>query len=275
MTHFIGVTGIRLRSRIRPDAGGALARQGRVQPVAAAALAVMVLGITAGAAVVIRDEGYRAKALAAQAHADQELRQRVASLEARINAQPDWPAIVKHVEPSVLTVETSAGLGSAWVAHADARGSDLVTNFHVIADAWNAGDTTVDVKQGDLTIKGVITKVDRNNDLAVVHVAQRLVPLPAAAFRPELGSMVMAVGSPLGLSGSVSIGVVSGYRSIDGSDWLQFSAPISPGNSGGPVVDGQGRVVAVAAAKFEGTGVEALSLAIPVQTVCTVLVICG
>ena len=274
MTHFIGATGIRLRSRIRPDAGEAVGRPSRLQRVAAAVLAVMVLGAAAGAAAIMRGERSNAQALAAQAHANQELRQRVASLEARINAQPDWTAIVKRVEPSVLTIETSAGLGSAWVAHADARGSDLVTNFHVVAEAWNAGDTTVDVKQGDLTINGVITKVDRNNDLAVVHVSQRFIPLPAAAFRPELGSMVMAVGSPLGLSGSVSIGVVSGYRSLDGSDWLQFSAPISPGNSGGPVVDAQGRVVAVAAAKFEGSGVEALSLAIPVQTVCTMLVTC-
>lgn len=273
MTELIGVTGIRLRSGIRPDAGrpGAFRLQ-----MAAAVLAVITLGVPVGAAGVIAgNERSRAQALAAQAQANQELRQRVASLEARINAQPDWPAIVKRVEPSVLTIETSAGLGSGWVAHADARGSDLVTNFHVIADAWNAGDTAVEVKQGDLTIKGVITRVDPTDDLAIVHVSQRFVPLPAEAFRPELGSMVMAVGSPLGLGGSVSIGVVSGYRSIDGSDWLQFSAPISPGNSGGPVVDGKGRVVAVAAAKFEGTGVEALSLAIPVQTACTMLVTCG
>lgn len=276
MTHFVGLTGIRLRSRIRPDAGRAGALHGRVQLAAAAVLAATMLGVTAaGVAVIIRDERSSAQALAAQAQANQELRQRVSSLEIRLNAQPDWPAIVKRVEPSVLTIETSAGLGSAWVVQSDARGSDLVTNFHVIAGAWNAGDTTVDVKQGDLTITGVITRVDRNDDLAIVHVAERLVALPAAAIRPELGSMVVAVGSPLGLGGSVSIGVVSGYRSIDGSDWLQFSAPISPGNSGGPVVDGQGRVVAVAAAKFEGTGVEALSLAIPVQTVCTMLVACG
>lgn len=97
---------------------------------------------------------------------------------------------------------------------------------------------------------------------------------PCRPTRRIARSTVIAVGSPLGLAGSLSIGVVSGYRSIDGSDFLQFSAPISPGNSGGPVVDGNGRVVAVAAAKFEGTGVEALSLAIPVQTVCTMLVTC-
>jgi serine protease Do len=55
------------------------------------------------------------------------------------------------------------------------------------------------------------------------------------------------------------------------SDYVQFSAPISPGNSDGPVVDSRGRVVAVASAKLVGDGVEALSLTIPVQTVCLTL----
>ena len=84
----------------------------------------------------------------------------------------------------------------------------------------------------------------------------------------------MVVGSPLGLGGSVSVGVISGFRSVEGSDYIQFSAPISPGNSGGPVVDARGRVVAVASAKFEGPGIEALSLGIPVQTACTAAVVC-
>jgi S1-C subfamily serine protease len=274
MTQLVGVTGIRVRSGIRPDAAGRGVTFG-LRPALAAVMAVAVIGIPAAVAnVIIRDESANQRALAAQVRDNQELRQRITSLEARLNAQPDWTAIVRRVEPSVLTIETSGGLGSAWVVHADSRGSDLVTNFHVVADAWNAGDSEVDVKQGDRTIKGVISRVDRDNDLAIVHVTEQFNALPAAESRPDLGTTVMAVGSPLGLAGSLSIGVVSGYRSIDGSDYVQFSAPISPGNSGGPVVDGQGRVVAVAAAKFEGTGVEALSLAIPVQTVCTMLVTC-
>jgi putative serine protease PepD len=274
MTLSFGITGIRMRSVIRPDAGGRGVTFG-LRPALAAVMAVVVVGIPAAMAnVIIRDESANQHALAAQARDNVELRQRITSLEARLNGQPDWIAIVQRVEPSVLTVETAAGLGSAWVAHADSTGSDLVTNFHVVADAWNAGDTEVDVKQGDRTIKGVISRVDRDNDLAIVHVTERFAALPAVVLRPELGSTVMAVGSPLGLAGSLSIGLVSGYRSIDGSDFMQFSAPISPGNSGGPVVDGRGRVVAVAAAKFEGAGVEALSLAIPVQTVCTMLVTC-
>ncbi len=274
MTQFAGVFGIRTWSGIRPDAAGRGVTFG-LRPALAAVMAVAVIGVPAAMAnVIIRDESANQEALAVQVRDNQELRQRITSLEARLNAQPDWTAIVRLVEPSVLTIETSTGLGSAWVAHADSAGSDLVTNFHVVADAWNAGESEVDVKQGDRTIKGVISRVDRDNDLAIVHVTERLAALPAVVSRPELGSTVMAVGSPLGLAGSLSVGVVSGFRSIDGSDYMQFSAPISPGNSGGPVVDGRGRVVAVAAAKFEGSGVEALSLAIPVQTVCMTLVTC-
>jgi putative serine protease PepD len=269
-----GITGIRAWSAIRPGAGprGVTAGAG---PALAILLALVVLALpVAAAGVIIRDESASRQALAAEARANQELRQRVTALEARLNARPDWTAIVRRVEPSVFTIETSAGLGSAWVARSDSAGSDLVTNFHVVADAWNAGVSEVDVRQGDRTIKGIITRVERDDDLAIVHVTEHFPALKTVAYRPALGSSVMAIGSPLGLAGSLSIGVVSGYRSLDGGDFLQFSAPISPGNSGGPVVDDQGRVVAVAAAKFEGTGVEALSLAIPVQTACTMLVAC-
>lgn len=149
-----------------------------------------------------------------------------------------------------------------------------MTNFHVVAETWGGGVVAVDVRHGDQTITGTITRVDPGDDLALVHVTQQLPVLTTAAARPRLAETVMAVGSPLGLAGSVSVGVVSGFRSVEGSDFIQFSAPISPGNSGGPVVDARGRVVAIASAKFEGPGVEAISLAIPVQTACSVLVAC-
>jgi S1-C subfamily serine protease len=113
--------------------------------------------------------------------------------------------------------------------------------------------------------------MDPGDDLAIVHIAERSPALHTAIRRPQLGDTVMAVGSPLGLGGSVSLGVISGFRSVEGGDYIQFSAPISPGNSGGPVLDRHGSVVAVTAAKFMGTGVEALSLAIPVATACTMV----
>ena len=201
--------------------------------------------------------------------------QRIASLERAAATQPDWPSIATSIGPSVVTVETDRALGSAWVAHADSSGSDLVTNFHVIADAWNAGEAHVTVRRGDVMTQGMIVRVDPADDLALVHVSDRWTALPSNTQRPKIGATVMAVGSPLGLSGTVTVGIVSGFRSLEGSDYVQFSAPISPGNSGGPVVDSRGRVVAVASAKLVGDGVEALSLAIPVQTVCLQLVTCS
>lgn len=209
-----------------------------------------------------------------QARSIDSLRARVHTLQAGVEAQPDWSAIARKVEPSVFTIETSYGLGSGWVARSGASGSELVTNFHVIDEVFTAGMVTVDVRQGDRTIKGTIARVDRNDDLAIIHVAEILPALQTVRNRPALAQAVMVVGSPLGLGGSVSVGVISGFRSVEGSDYVQFSAPISPGNSGGPVVDARGRVVAVASAKFEGPGVEALSLAIPVQTACAMAVEC-
>jgi putative serine protease PepD len=200
--------------------------------------------------------------------------QQVAELKQQLADRPNWPAIVQTVERSVLTVEAGDALGSAWVAHTDAHGSELVTNYHVVADSWTDGSANVDVRQGDRTLVGTIERVDPDDDLAVVHVAEQLPALVSVTARPEIGSGVMAVGSPLGLDGTVTIGIVSAFRSLEGSEYLQFSAAVSPGNSGGPVIDEHGRVVGVTSAKLVYPGAEGLSLAIPVQVVCLNLVAC-
>ena len=203
-----------------------------------------------------------------------QLDQKVTALEKQQGSQADWSAVAAKVEPSVVKIQAGDATGSGWVVRSDTNGSELVTNYHVIADSWSAGNATVEVRQEDRTLKGSIVRVDSSDDLAVIHVAERLPALGTAGARPRIGTPVMAIGSPLGLDGTVTLGVVSGFRSLDGSDYVQFSAPISPGNSGGPVIDAHGLVVAVASAKLVGTGVEALSLAIPVQVVCLTLVTC-
>ena len=238
--------------------------------------AALTVGVAAAACgMVLQAHSADTHALAMQEKTIAQLQARVTSLEARAEIQPDWTAVAAAVEPSVFTIITNKGLGSGWVVHSDSGGSELLTNFHVVEDAWNSGVVTVDVRQADRTIQGTVARIDRNDDLAVVHVTPRLPALKALARRPPLGATVMAVGSPLGFGGSVSIGVVSGFRSLGGSDYMQFSAPISPGNSGGPVVDREGHVLAVATAKLIGDGVEALSLGIPVQTACALLVVCA
>ena len=243
-----------------------------IKVVAAAAL---IVGVAAPSAWLWRDDLASRSALAAEERATARLQAQVGALSSKLAADPDWVSIAAAAEPSVVTIETDTGLGSGWAVRSSATGSDVVTNFHVVADAWNAGVATVQVKQKDLTVPGTIVKVDRQDDLAVVRVTRRLPALATAPARPRLGATVMAVGSPLGLDGTVTVGVVSGFRSLEGSDYLQFSAPISPGNSGGPVLDAEGHVVAVASAKLVGDGIEALSLGIPVQVVCGSLVQCG
>jgi putative serine protease PepD len=240
-------------------------------PYRAAAVIVMAVAVSA---LVWRGDVETQTSTAEQRQTIAELNARVASLERNQAKQADWPSIAAAVEPGVVTIEAGDSTGSGWVAHSGAAGSDIVTNFHVVADSFMGGDAAVRVRRNDSTIAGTVTQVDVADDLAVVHVGVRLAALASARGRPILGATVMAIGSPLGLDGTVTLGVVSGFRSLEGSDYIQFSAPISPGNSGGPVIDSRGRVVAVASAKLVGTGVEALSLAIPVQTVCLSLVVC-
>lgn len=247
-------------------------KQPRFVRLVAAAVALIVAAVAGYS--LWRIQSTTDQQLAAQQHVIDQLRANVDALQVRAGQEPDWSATALRVEASVVTVETSHTLGSAWVARSDARGSDLVTNYHVVASEWSAGLNKVDVRQQDRTVSGTIVRVDTIDDLAIVHVEGAMTPLLTAAVRPKLGMTVMAVGSPLGLDGSVSIGVISGYRSLDGSDYIQFSAAISPGNSGGPVVDAMGHVVAVASAKLVGEGVEALSLAIPIQLVCENLAVC-
>jgi putative serine protease PepD len=242
----------------------------RIPSIAAAALVTV-----AAATFLWQVQTSLHREITSQQHTIGQLQARVDVLEKTSNSQPDWPSVAAGVEPSVATIEAGDASGSGWVAHSDQSGSDLVTNFHVVADAWSAGNATVQVRQADRTTTGTIVRVDTNDDLAIIHISERLPVLLSASRRPKLGTTVMAVGSPLGFDGTVTLGIVSGFRSIDGSDFVQFSAPISPGNSGGPVIDDHGRVVAVASAKLVGTGVEALSLAIPVQVVCLSLVSCS
>ena len=236
----------------------------------AASVAAVLVTVAAAAGI----HGWQAEVSLQHRVAAQE--QEISELRTELQAsRTNWVAIAATVRQSVATVEAGDFLGSAWVARSDARGSDLVTNYHVVAEAWTDGDSRVVVRLGDRMLPGTIDRVDANDDLAVVHVAEQLPALTVVADRPPVGSTVMAIGSPLGLDGTVTVGIVSAFRSLDGSEYLQFSAPVSPGNSGGPVIDEHGRVVGVTVAKVVYAGAEGLSLAIPVTVACSNLETCA
>lgn len=178
------------------------------------------------------------------------------------------------MQGSVVTVVTDTGLGSAWVISSGGGRSTMVTNFHVVEDVFTNGRRSVRVKREDLTYDATIVETSPEHDLAVLDAHVELPALAVSTDVPAVGDPVLAVGSPLGLGGTVSSGIVSGIRKEAGRELLQFSAPISPGNSGGPVVGLHGKVVGVAVLKAVAPGAEGLSFAIPSAVMCSTLDVC-
>jgi putative serine protease PepD len=133
----------------------------------------------------------------------------------------------------------------------------------------------VQVMQDDATYPGTINQVDINDDLALVTTPETFPALTRATQAPQVGDSVLVVGAPLGLDQTVANGIISATRNDNGHDYLQFSAPVSPGDSGGPVVNQSGEVVGITVAKVVANNAEGLSFAIPVGVLCTGLSVCG
>lgn len=166
--------------------------------------------------------------------------------------------IAQRVLPSVVSISarssSGAGTGTGFVI--DSKGF-ILTNNHVIADAAaDGGDIEVQLNDGT-TLNATIIGRDSSYDLAVLKVNRT--GLTALAFGDSdqvvVGDSVIAIGSPLGLSGTVTLGIVSakdravtaGESEGDNSyiNAIQTDAAINPGNSGGPLVNSAGAVIGV------------------------------
>lgn len=161
---------------------------------------------------------------------------------------------------ATAVVKTSGGVGSAVVVSPDGI---LLTAAHVVTE----DQVTVRFKDGQESRANVL-RVDDASDVALIQLqkGQQDVPcLQLAEGMPDEGTDVYALGSPTGdaLAFSVSRGIVSGRRTIEGSTFLQTDASLSPGNSGGPLVNKEGRVVAIVSFKVTGEGVEGLGFGVP------------
>jgi S1-C subfamily serine protease len=180
-------------------------------------------------------------------------------------------AVAADLTPHVAALEVTgrdgrSGAGSAVVFTADGL---LLTNAHVVSRAARGRAVFSDGSEADVVVVGA----DPLSDLAVVR-ARAATPPPAAlgdAGTLRVGQLVVAVGNPLGLTGSVTAGVVSGLgRSLptrDGrtarvvEDVIQTDAALNPGNSGGALADSSSRVVGINTA-VAGWG---LGLAVPIN----------
>jgi S1-C subfamily serine protease len=125
---------------------------------------------------------------------------------------------------------------------------------------------------GGMTLPAKTIRVDPFRDVAVLSLQGSGFPcLALATEMPALGSDIYAIGVPLAaeLQFSVSRGVVSGVRNFAGAEFIQTDASINHGNSGGPLLDVQGRVAAIVDWKVEGGGTEGIGFGIPVSVVAT------
>lgn len=188
------------------------------------------------------------------------------------DAQGDMsiPDIVDAVQPSVVTIFTERGLGSGVIYTEDGL---ILTNEHVIR-----GNTDVEVAFADgQRVSGTVEAADVVSDLALVRADRT--DLPAATFQsglPRIGELAVVIGSPLGFENTATSGIVSGlHRQIPGSastsqslvDLIQTDAAISPGNSGGAVVNGRGEIIGISEAYIPPSqGAVALGFAIPAPT---------
>jgi len=161
------------------------------------------------------------------------------------------------------------GQGSGFLITSDGVG---VTNFHVIEDAYSA-----EVKLGDGRLYHLLSvhAYEADRDIAIFQLGrktsvgvQKAKDLPYLSLATEeagIGDRVATVGSPEGLSNSVSDGLVSAIRGEAEKHLLQITAPISPGSSGGPVFNLKGEVVAITS--FQFTEGQNLNFAIPISEV--------
>ena len=188
----------------------------------------------------------------------------------------DLVAAAARALPGVVSVQirTSAGGGSGSGFVFDGNGH-IVTNNHVVEAAGRNGTVTV-VGSDGRRLTAEVVGTDPASDIAVLRVeptaALRALDL-AASGSTRVGESVLAVGSPLGLNGSVTAGIVSALdrevRLGGGSrrTAVQTDAAINPGNSGGPLVNVRGEVIGVntAIATLEGGGNIGIGFAVPID----------
>ena len=182
--------------------------------------------------------------------------------------------VAASLAPSVLQVETDAGLGSG-VVYSDGL---IITNNHVIE---NAGEIRVRTSAG-LTFEAELLGTDPRNDIAVLSVGPASgLPIAALATDIELnvGQVAVAIGSPFQLSQTVTAGIVSAINrpvanQLGGFNaMIQTDAPINPGNSGGALADGSGRVIGInTSIRTDGTsnGNLGIGFALPIDTAVAV-----
>ena len=180
------------------------------------------------------------------------------------------------VSVKIFHGDTALGNGTGFAVGRDR----VVTNHHVVemvigprGEVSNGVRVGVQTRDGSWAQDVRLLDYDVERDLALLHVDLPGDTPPVRLAQDEsieVGEPVISIGSPYGLDHTVTDGIVSARRMLEGSRWLQVSSPISPGNSGGPIFDGSGAVVGVSTRVVTTESrAQNLNLAIPSGDVMT------
>ena len=215
---------------------------------------------------VADEAAFRAQLNALRRH-DASVSGTIQSIETK---QQNLAPLAKRVLKSVFTVYSGNELGTGFVGWQDDSSSYMITARHVVKN--NLGGYVTIQRASGGTWQGEIQQEDAKNDLAVIRIDGHpagAAPLWQKALTrpPAPGDSLLLVGSPYGLSGTVTKGIVSRVT----SKLIQTDAAANPGNSGGPAIDASGHVVGVLVSGILGSG---LSFAVPIARMCQQLRSC-
>jgi serine protease Do len=184
----------------------------------------------------------------------------------------DIKEIIREAQKKVVMVELEDGSVGSGFLYNDK--GDVITNAHVVNGAETVKIRTTDAKGYDGQVIGISTETD----VAVVRVEglKNAKPLPLAPrLKLEIGDEILALGSPLGFQNTVTTGIISGTdRELNVDPYIyenvyQISAPIAPGNSGGPLIDRKtGKVVGINSARIEQGNI---GFSIPINSVLSLV----
>ena len=169
----------------------------------------------------------------------------------KASASSDFSGIIENAVKSVVTIKTDVSQGSGFII---ANGGYVVTNAHVMQGVTAAAIITYDGESHDVSRVGE----NDNMDIALLKINDtNYSPLSLAdSSSVQVGEKVIAIGNPLGLQFSVSEGIVSGVdrQGVNGLNaYIQTDASLNPGNSGGPLIDVNGKVIGINNFKISGS----------------------
>jgi serine protease Do len=195
-----------------------------------------------------------------------ELRRLQETIDAQVDRGIDAGQVIGEIAPSVVTVFTPVALGTGFVIKSEEGASWVATNLHVVSrgNGWIVHDITV--QQDGLKWPAALERWSEEDDLAILRIETTLPTLTLAyggESEPQVGDWVLAYGSPEGLQGTATVGIISALR----PGWIQTDAQINHGNSGGPLVDRSGKVLGITSVGFVGGG-SGLGFAIDARKLC-------